>query len=152
MPTAEKTDGVEVTRWSPWADLSRWNPWSDLVDWNNRFGQFLEHRWPHHLALGADLEEAEDAYLLEFDVPGVAKSDVSVEVTGRRVCVHGTRAEKERAGVLRHSTRAAGEFVYEVSLPSPVDDKHVSATLEGGVLSLRIPKAGDAKTTHVEIG
>ena len=59
--------------------------------------------------------------------------------------------EVERTGVLRHSTRTSGSFSYEISLPSPVDDQGVTATLDGGVLTVRVPKSSDAKTTRVEI-
>jgi HSP20 family protein len=145
MTTLERTPGTELTHQ---------NPWTDLFGWNSRVGQLLENAWHtrlDQLGLGAELEETDDAYLIEFDVPGVAKKDIAIDVTGRRVCVHGAREEKERTGVLRHSTRTGGNFSYEVRLPSPVDDQGVTATLDGGVLTVRVPKSGDAKTTRVEI-
>ena len=145
MTTVEKTPPTELTHW---------NPWTDLFGWNGRVGQLLESAWHtrlDQLGLGAELEETDDTYVLEFDVPGVAKKDIAIDVTGRRVSVHGTREEKERTGVLRHSTRTSGSFSYEISLPSPVDDQGVTATLDGGVLTVRVPKSSDAKTTRVEI-
>jgi len=145
MPTQDKSESRE---------LVHWNPWQEVFPWNTRLGQLLESGWHTHsgqVAPGAELEEADDAFVLELDLPGVAKDDVTIDVTGRRVSVHGTRTEKERTGVLRHSTRTTGTFDYEVTLPTPVDDKAVTATLDGGVLTVRLPKASDAKTTRIAI-
>jgi HSP20 family protein len=145
MTTIDKTPPTEIARWTPW---------TDLLGPGNRFGQLLENAWhwhPDQFGLGAELEETDDAYLLDFDLPGVAKKDIAIDVTGRRVSVHGTREEKERTGVLRHSSRTSGSFSYDISLPSPVDDQSVTATLQGGVLTVRVPKSSDAKTTRVEI-
>ena len=86
-----------------------------------------------------------------MDLPGVAKDDVTIDVLGRRVAVRGTRKEKERSGVMRHSTRVTGSFAYEVILPADVDEQATTAKLSNGVLTIRLPKASGAKTNRVPI-
>jgi len=87
------------------------------------------YRWSDGFSPLADLEETDDAYLVEVELPGVKKHDVAVEISGRRVIVDGGRKELERAGVLRRRTRAVGRFHHEVVLPGDVDAEAVSASL-----------------------
>lgn len=135
---------------APPADIERWEPWTGIDVLRTMLGTRLPGL--HHQAVPATaLEERDDAYLLELEVPGLAKKDIGIDVTGRRITVHGEREETERTGILRHTTRTTGRFDYELMLPSPVDEKAVTARLDHGVLVVRVPKAGDSRTTHVEI-
>ncbi len=59
--------------------------------------------------------------------------------------------EKERAGVLRRRTRRVGRFQYSVTLPGDVDHEDVSARLDDGVLTVRVPKSAQAKRRRIEI-
>ena len=136
-------------------ELQHWLPFSEAFPWNPRLGQLFENMWPgaghEGYAPGAELEETDDGFVLELDVPGVEKKDITVDVIGRRVAVRGTRVEKERTGVMRHSTRVTGSFAYEATLPAEVDEKATTAELTDGVLTVRLPKAGGAKTNRVPI-
>ena len=93
----------------------------------------------------ADLEETDDAYLLEVELPGVDKNDLDVEVSGRRLTISGERRERERVGILRRRTRTVGEFLYEVVLPGEIDEDAIKATLAEGVLTVTVPKAASAR-------
>jgi HSP20 family protein len=93
----------------------------------------------------ADVEETDDAYLVEIELPGVKRDDVSVEVAGRRLTVSGERKERERVGILRRRTRAVGRFHYEVVLPGDVEEEGVSASMDEGVLTLRVLKAASGR-------
>jgi HSP20 family protein len=146
MTTAKPTSGTEV---------QHWHPFTEMFPWNTRLGQLFENMWPaaahEGLAPGAELEETDEGFTLEMDLPGVAKDDVTIDVLGRRVAVRGTRKEKERSGVMRHSTRVTGSFAYEVILPADVDEQATTAKLSNGVLTIRLPKASGAKTNRVPI-
>jgi HSP20 family protein len=126
-----------------------------MFPWNTRLGQLFDNMWhtaAHEgLAPGAELEETDDGFTLEMDLPGVAKDDITIDVLGRRMAVRGTRKEKERRGVMRHSTRVTGSFAYEVLLPADVDEKATTAQLSDGVLTIKLPKTSGAKTNRVPI-
>ncbi len=98
-----------------------------------------------------DLEETDDAWLVQADIPGVKKGDVSVEVADNELAIHGEVKERERTGLLRRRTRRTGQFDYRVSLPGEVDADNVDAQLDEGVLTVRIPKPARAQRRRIEI-
>jgi HSP20 family protein len=87
-----------------------------------------------------DLEELDDAWLVRMEMPGVRQEDIDIQLTGRRLVVRGERRETERKGVLRRNTRTAGRYYLDVELPGEVDPDEVEATLENGVLTVRVAK------------
>lgn len=99
----------------------------------------------------ADLEEDDDGFTIEVDLPGVAKDDVSIELEGRRLVVSAERKERERIGVLRHRTRHVGSLRHEVVLPADVDSDKVEADLQDGVLTIRLPKAESSRPRRIAL-
>jgi HSP20 family protein len=98
-----------------------------------------------------DVEETEDAWVVEADLPGVKHDDVDVQVRDSELIVTGEIKERERKGILRRRTRRTGQFEYRVTLPGETDADNVEASLDGGVLTVRIPKAARARPRHVEV-
>ncbi len=99
----------------------------------------------------ADLEETDDAYVAEIELPGVKLEDLSVEVAGRRLTVTGERKERERVGILRRRTRTVGRFQYEVLLPGELDESGVEASLHEGVLTVRVPKPASERPRRIPV-
>lgn len=98
-----------------------------------------------------DLEETDDAYLLEMDLPGVSKDAIDIDVTDHEIRVSGEMEPREDRGRLHHQTRHWGQFDQLVTLPGEVDPAKAEATLADGVLTVRAPKAEEAKPRKVEI-
>jgi HSP20 family protein len=89
-----------------------------------------------------DIEETDDSYLLEIDLPGVRPEDVNLELRdSNELRISGQYRERERSGTLRRQDRRTGEFEYDVILPGDVDPEQVEASLQDGVLSVRLGKA-----------
>lgn len=140
----------------PEQDVAAWNPLAELEQTTRRLARLVEAAggsgWSAPWLGGldaflppADLEETDDAYVLEVELPGVQKRDVHVEVSGRRLTVSGERKERERVGILRRRTRTVGRFISEVVLPGELDEDAVSASLADGVLTVRVPKAASER-------
>ena len=117
--------GDEVTRALERAFANWGRPWSWMPDMFTPLG---------------DIEETDDSYIVEVELPGLKKDDVSVEVQGRRVVVSGERKERERTGIFRSKTRVTGRFHYEAVLPGDIEQDRVTANLADGVLRLDVPK------------
>lgn len=99
----------------------------------------------------ADVEETDDAYVVDVELPGVDKKDITVEANGRRLTVSGERKERERTGILRRRTRTVGQFFYEVVLPNEIADEAIDARLAEGVLTVTVPKSGRDQRRRIRI-
>jgi hypothetical protein len=62
-----------------------------------------------------DIEETEDAWVVEAELPGVKCDDVNVEMRDSELIITGEIKERERCGVLRCRTRRVGRFDYRVA-------------------------------------
>jgi HSP20 family protein len=133
------------------------DPLAELNQLTNQLQSFFEGgaELPSLIGEGfvplADIEETEDSYVVELELPGVRREDVSVEMSGRRLVVTGERKERERTGILRRRARTVGRFHFEVVLPGDVAEEGVEAHLDGGVLTLRVPKADTERRRRIEI-
>src|SRR3954465_4006601 len=52
-----------------------------------------------------DIEEEDDAYVIEAEVPGAKREDVNIELQGNELAITGEIKERERKGILRRNTR-----------------------------------------------
>ncbi|MBP8132193.1 MAG: Hsp20/alpha crystallin family protein [Candidatus Hydrogenedentes bacterium] len=100
-----------------------------------------------------DVRETEDAYLLEADLPGVAKEDVDISIMDGIVTIRGKHEQdQERETNGWHCfERNHGSFRRSVRLPRTVDAERVNATLDNGVLKLTLPKAEQAKRKQIQV-
>lgn len=132
-PVPRTTDGTLVR--NPIDDFERLA--RDLLSWADAWRPAAFEGI--QVALG-DLEETDDAFIVEIDLPGIDKKDVDIDLEGRRLTVTGERKERERTGMLRRRTRTVGTYRHELVLPADVDEDGVDASLHDGVLTVRLPK------------
>jgi len=146
---------MALVRWDSSRELS-----SLQAEMNRLFQSFFDtpstsggtgglRRW--HPAM--DLVETEDHFVLRADLPGVAESDVKVELEDNVLTVSGERRHEQEAkkGGYYRIERASGAFARTLTLPEGVDADAVEATFDKGVLEVRIPKPAERKPRRVEI-
>ena len=137
--------------------VQRWDPFREIEGLHERIGQLLEAprsgdgdgRQPW--APLVDIEETEDAWVVEAELPGVRPEDVNVEVRENELAISGEIRQREREGILRRRTRRTGEFDYHIVLPGPADADNIEASLADGVLSVRVPKPENARPRRIEV-
>jgi HSP20 family protein len=128
--------------------VEQWDPFRELMEgvFANRLGEGKIH------VPRFDIEETEDEWIVEADLPGVKRKDMNVEVRDGELLISGEIKERERKGVLRHRTRKTGEFEIRVALPGDVDPEAVDADLDDGVLTVHIPKPERTKPRRIKVG
>jgi len=97
-------------------------------------------------------DEAEDILVLA-EVPGYAKEQLDVQVSGDRLVLrgrHGDERKEEKCGTI-YSERTMGEFMRSVPLPSIVDREKTRAEYRNGVLTVRLPKTESARSRTVPV-
>lgn len=136
----------------------RWEAFREMEQLNEQFGRLMDSVWsPTGPTNGgiwtplADVEETEDAWIIEAELPSVDKDDIHVELRDSELIISGDIKEKERVGILRRRTRRTGEFEYRVILPGQADEEHIDAKLHAGVLTVRVPKSEGARPRRIEV-
>lgn len=93
-----------------------------------------------------------DNFIVITELPGVKKSDLSVQVKGRTIRVSGSKsvAYPEGAAVHRRE-RNGGRFDRAVTLPVEVDADSVKAECRDGILALFLPRAESDKPKSIQV-
>jgi HSP20 family protein len=100
-----------------------------------------------------DLKETNKEYVARFDIPGVKKNQLKIEVDGNRLTVRGERkSEKEEKDERRYFAESTyGSFMRSFTLPSKIEEAKVDAHFDAGVLTVKIPKTEASKAKEIEI-
>jgi HSP20 family protein len=100
-----------------------------------------------------DIYETDDALVLEVELPGVSKDEVSVELHEHTLTLSGerTREPSVQGGQYQREEGRYGAFQRAFQLPTIVDQVKVQATYKNGVLALRLPKREEARPKGIPI-
>jgi HSP20 family protein len=98
-----------------------------------------------------DIEETDDAWIIEAEVPGVNKKDVNVEVRDNEIVITGEIKQRERKGIIRRRTRRVGEFEFRATFPGDADADDIKADVDDGLLTVRVPKQEKAESRQIEV-
>jgi HSP20 family protein len=128
--------------------LTLWDPFAEIASLRDEMERMFERtlgraEGPRGRVVRplAGLEEDEEAYRIELDLPGVRPDDLAVETRGRTISIRGER------------TTAQGACVYErsITLPDAADMDRVAAEYRDGVLHLRIPKREETRPKRIPV-
>ena len=130
-------NGVPAVRWTPRAFAQGVTGFDRA--WDSLASEFFGDRGLTELR--ADVRETSNAYIVHFDVPGVAKEDIAVDDDEKTVRVEATfkRETGEGENVVL-TERVSGAVSRAFKLPQAVDAEQASAKHEHGVLTLTLPK------------
>ena len=106
-----------------------------------------------NLGLPLDVVENQDAYIIRAEVPGLKPEDLDITLNNNLLTIRGeTKSEQEHEGERFHlRERQFGSFARSISLPSTVDANAIDANYNAGILTLRLPKAENAKPKRISI-
>ncbi|PAV22864.1 small heat shock [Pyrrhoderma noxium] len=94
-----------------------------------------------------DIHESPEQNLVTatFDLPGLKKEDVNIDVHNGRLVVSGEQTlsnDVEEKGYV-HRERQYGRFSRSLPLPSGTKPENINAKLEDGVLTITFPKTSE---------
>jgi HSP20 family protein len=104
-------------------------------------------------ALPLDVIAKDDEYVITAAVPGLKPDDLSVEVLGETVTIRGeikSEQNGEQDGYLLQERRY-GKFSRTLNFPVELDGAKAEASVENGVLTLRVPKAETARPKMIKV-
>jgi len=100
-----------------------------------------------------EASETKDAYELKFDLPGIPKDAIKIDLHENQITVSGERKEeKTEQNKKRHFSEVFyGSFTRNFSFPTKLDVEKTEAKYENGVLSIHIPKLSATQSRQVTI-
>ncbi len=133
--------------------------WKEFSTLSNRLGRLLDgprEDQPDFLGSwspAVDIFDKGGEVVIHAELPGINKEDIDVRVENNVLTIRGKKERKEEVkeeGYFR-SERAYGSFSRSFSLPSTVEVSKIAAEYKDGVLTLRLPKADEAKPRQIEV-
>ncbi len=119
------------------------------------FGRFQKNKdWQTQFSPACDVQETKAHFVMNFDLPGVKKEDISIDLDGSTLKVSGERKfeAQSETNLGQRFERSFGRFERAFSLPAEVDSDKVEAQYENGVLTLVLPKVDAAKARKIKVG
>ena len=127
-------------------DMTTFNPWLDMEEFkkaffSNPFGSFFNA--PALNQFRTDVTDEGDHYLLETDLPGFEKKDITLDIHDDMLTIRAERKskveEKDKKDKVIRMERSYGSYQRSFDI-SGVDADQIKAKYTDGVLRLTLPK------------
>ena len=93
-----------------------------------------------------------DRFVIEFDLPGVNRDSIDIDVERNVLTVRAERVAGNGDWQRLASERTHGQFSRQLVLGDNLDLGRIEAGYDNGVLTLRIPVSGKAKPRKISVG
>jgi HSP20 family protein len=100
-----------------------------------------------------DVSESDEGIEVTAELPGMAEKDVEIALDDGVLTIKGEKKfEKETKDRDYHlSERRYGNFARSMRLPDSIDQEHIRANFDKGILSIMLPKRPEAKAQKKKI-
>ncbi len=134
---------MQIVKWNPFKEMNQIFNGSNntnLLPFQNGEGISYNNWQPT-----VDVTETDDEFLLKFEVPGIDKKDIDIEVQNGVLTVSGERKyvkTDEKIEEKQHSIESFyGGFSRSFSFPENVHENDIKAEQKNGVLYLHLEKS-----------
>lgn len=134
---------------------------ADLFNMQKDMNRMLANVWGNDADLGSvqgwypavDIAENKDEFQVKVEIPGMNKDDLKIKLQENVLTVQGEKKQETETKEQNYHRmeRSYGSFCRSFRLPSLVKSDKIDANYKDGVLSIRLPKAEEAKTKEIEI-
>jgi HSP20 family protein len=128
--------------------LMRTDPFREL----DRFTQQVLGTAARPAVMPMDAWREGDAFVVEFDLPGIDQESLDLDIERNVVTVRAERAAVDPNREMLATERPRGVFSRQLVLGENLDTERIEASYQEGVLLLRIPVAEKAKPRKITIG
>ena len=106
---------------------------------------------PNFLTPLANIVETGDGYLLEAEMPGVAKDGLEITVDNGELVIVGHRAALKTTGEPIYRESRHWDYRRSFELDPSIDTGKIVAKMENGVLRLQLPTAESVKPRKIAV-
>ena len=98
-----------------------------------------------------DIYEENDHFVLKADMPGVSKDRLDITLDNRELTITGRSLADEQAETLQYAEFNLRDYKRTFIVHDEIDSNGITAALDNGVLTLKLPKSEKAKPRKIDI-
>ena len=110
---------------------------------DNFFDNFFNNEYQNDFFFFFDISETDESFNFQFAVPGMNKSDLSIEINKGHLVVSGERKFDNKNENFHSIENGFGKFSRSFQLPDDINENKISASHKNGILNISVKK--DAK-------
>ena len=144
--------------------LQRWSPFTDIDRVWDEMDRLLGEGFPRVRPSGRggtfrpamDLYEKGEELIFKAVIPGARPEDIELSVEQNTLTIRGRFGYAMNPDEAKNTTWyrreiGTGQFAESLTLPMPIDSEQAEAQFEDGILTLRLPKAEQARTRRIPV-
>ncbi len=105
----------------------------------------------NYLSPEVNIYETKDEFIIEAEMPGVTKEGLEVLLEGNLLTFIGRRSEEGTKAHLLYRESRPADFRRTFELDAGIDTESISAKIDQGILTLRLPKSERVKPRKIEV-
>lgn len=120
-------------------------------------GSFFDGNWMGRMESGlpaVNISENEKEFNVDLAVPGFKKDDIKIKINDDILTISAenkTESEEEKNKEYTRREYSYSAFTRSFRLPENVDNEHIDAHFEDGILKIKLPKTNTQKKSSKEI-
>lgn len=139
---------MSLIKWSPFLSDNYFDDFDKVV---SDFSPLL--RTTNSFMPAIDLYEDRDNIIVETQLSGIDPAKVDISIENDVLCIKGEsekKTEVDEKNYYRKEIRR-GSFYRSIPLPSRIQEDKTTAVVDGGILKISMPKAGENKAKSIKI-
>jgi len=130
--------------------LKVWEPFGGFRPFHRDFDKFLGD---FGLRPKVDVYQTDDNYVLNAELPGLSKEEISIDVNDNTLTIKGEKKFEEKVEKDNYIRveRSYGAFTRSFVLSDEANSEDITANYKDGVLEVTIPKKEESKPKEIKV-
>lgn len=130
--------------------MSLFDVWNDLQ--KEMWDSWRPFTFDDSIVPRMDVYEENDQLVVKTELPGIEGKDLDLSLEGDLLTIKAEKQEETKDGKKHHTReRFYGKYLRSLTLPYAVKENEITASMDKGVLEIRLPKAEEAKAKKIEV-
>jgi HSP20 family protein len=115
--------------------------WDDFFN-DSFFSTVANHANCDRTMPAVNVEEDEKAFRIEVAIPGLSRKDIRIDLENDVLTIASREQEEQKEHQRNYMRRefSYGSFSRSFQLPDTIDQEHIRANHEAGILTIELPK------------
>lgn len=117
-----------------------------------RFLNEMDPEYQSQVSFPVDVKAGKDSFEIKAFLPGVLPEDIGIQIVNEVITISGElRVTRDQESDYLLAELPSGKFHRVISLPTTLEAEDVEAVMDGGILTLIVPKAEAVRPKTIKI-